>query len=154
MIGFAFFWKIMPLVTKLSAIDNFYSHGTSDLKDRAYYDVANLDAKTAGRNCKWFPRLLATEWTVVKQFDCHRLSGIKDRVWIYGLLDEDKRPILNSSKPTAWLNDLQAANLQAIHWKSWSKAFGRRVKENWVFSLLTPWPSTFFWRISRPKLPI
>jgi hypothetical protein len=52
--------------------------------------------------------------------------AIKDRVWIYGLLDEDK----NRSKPTAWLNDLQVANLQAIHWKSlkkgvWKKSEGK-----------------------------
>ena len=44
----------------------------------------------------------------------------KDRVWISGLLDEDKRPILNRSKPTAWLNDLQIANLQIIHWKKFA----------------------------------
>ena len=42
--------SLTPLVTKLSATDNFSSHGTSDLKDRAYYDVANLDAKTAVSN--------------------------------------------------------------------------------------------------------
>ena len=38
-----------------------------------------------------FHLALATKWTVVKQFDCHRRYGIKDRVWIYGLLDEDNR---------------------------------------------------------------
>ena len=77
-----------------------------------------------------FPCFVATEWTVVKQFDCHRRYGIKDRVWIYGLLEEDKRPVLNRGKPTAWLNDLQVANLQAIHWKSlkqciWKKSEGK-----------------------------
>ena len=72
---------------------------------------------------------LAPEWTVVKQFDCHRRFCIKDRVWIYGLIDEDKRPILNRSKPTAWLNYVHA-NLQAIHWNGlkrgvWEKSEGK-----------------------------
>jgi hypothetical protein len=42
--------SLTPLVTQFSATDNFSSYGTSDLKDRAYYDVTNLGATTAVSN--------------------------------------------------------------------------------------------------------
>ena len=86
-----------------------------------------------------FHLALQTDWTLLKQLDCHNRFGIRDRVWIYGLRDEGQRPILNRDKPIAWLNDIQIANIQDILWKSlkqgiWSHNEGK-LSVYWIYPL-------------------
>ena len=56
-----------------------------------------------------------------------------------GFLEEDKHPVLNRSKPTAWLNDVQI-DIEAVFWKNLKQGIWRSECK---LSVFFAYPLTF-----------
>ena len=76
-----------------------------------------------------FHEALEKNWTLEKKVPCVQRWCIKDLVWIYRSPDS---PILDRKRKTAWLTDIQTANIQSLLWESrkagiWSRNPGLSV---------------------------